>query len=765
MFSRRSLLAGAAAVGGIALTAQIPSSRSNSAPLRMIRGKPGWNQLALGPWGFATGLQFDASGLYAVCSTDVGGAYFAEAPAFRWRQVITPETLAASGCRCFGEDHPIGEGGYSDSAGVHAIAIAPSDGSRLYVTWEGYVLKSVDQGRRWTRTNLPRTKLLANGPESKKYGPKLVVDPINPDVVYLATMAGGIWRTLDGGERWSEVSAVTPKGVQNAWAVVCIDWSSASLQAQGVVRKSRVYFASTGNGFYRSNDGGDSFALIDAGVHSVSQLVIDSSGGVYCCDMGSGYLQRFENERFTRLVIRDLPGIYTVGVDPTDNKRLVAFSGNGFNSLSTDRGASWTYPRNAGVNKKNASSWDLVAEDVPALAQSEDFGLAASAVFRPGVPNELWCPLGIGIARCAYPDGDLSNANRPVFQSVSAGIETLVVRQILSAPGAMPIVGCWDRPLFRIADPDTYPATYGPDPVLRHAASLDFAKDNPSKLAALVFHWGRNPPGWSCYSDDAGTTWTRFEEQPLKVEGASMAMGREGNIVVFPQMNGTPTFTQDNGRTWAEMSFAPLGPAVQGSETGFGFGNNAQNRQIATHDGQSFFVYNYGSSDPAVSKSRVGIWRSETGEKWVRVHAGPIAPYATYHSTLKAAFGRTSHLFLAAGDVGGETNPADTDFMFSDDAGVSWKALRGFKEVKFFDFGKPASQGAYPAIYVLGYYRGRFSAWQCTDFDDMRREGNWTDLGLPNTVGFPTCLCADRNYYGRLFLGYSGFGAFYGNFA
>lgn len=730
----------------------------------MSRGKAGWNQLALGPWGFVIGLQFDASGAAAVCSTDVGGAYFAEAPAFRWRQVITPETLAASGCRCFGEDDPIGEGGFSDSAGVYAIAIAPSNKSRLYVTWEGHVLRSDDQGRSWVMTNLPRTKLLANGPESKKYGPKLMVDPLNSDVVYLATITGGVWRTLDGGGRWSEVAPVIPKGEKDAWSVICIDASSAPIQAPGPARKSRVYFASTGNGFYRSTDGGDSFALVDAGVDSVTQMVIDGAGSVYCCVAGGADLQRLENERFTPLPIRDLPGAYTLGIDPTDNNRLVVFSGAGFNSLSTDRGANWTYPRNAGVNKKNASSWDLIGEDLPALAQSEDFGLAASALFRPGVSNELWCPLGIGVVRCNYPDGDLSNTNRPVFRSVSAGIETLVVRQILSVPGAMPIVGCWDRPLFRIADPDVYPSTYGPDPVLRHAASLDYAKDDPSKLAALVFHWGRNPPGWSCYSNDAGKTWTRFQEQPLKVEGASMAMGRAGNIVVFPQMNAAPTVTLDNGRTWKDMSFGPLSAPAAGEETGFGFGNNAQNRQIATHDGRSFFVYNYGSSDQALSKARVGIWQSETGENWVRVHTGPVAPYATYHSTLKAAFGRTGHLFLAAGDVGGETNPAATDLMFSDDAGVSWKAVRGFKEVKFFDLGKPASDATYPAIYVLGYYQGHYSTWRCTDFDHSRRDGSWTDLGLPNTIGFPTCLSADRNYYGRLFLGYSGFGAFYGNF-
>jgi hypothetical protein len=594
----------------------------------------------------------------------------------------------------------------------------------------------------------------------------MVVDPANPNVVYFATMTGEIWRTLDAGETWTRVPGPAPQAQNDQqWAVIAVDPSSATIGSGNQIRKSKVYFASTDRGFHRSQDGGDTFSLLDQSVDRVSQLTIDNAGAVYCCEFDTGALKRWSNEAFTRIVIPDMPGVYTIGIDPADNKRMVAFSGDGFNSLSTDRGATWTYPRNAGVNRKTASSWDLVAEDVPSLGMSEDFGLAAGAVFRPGVANELWCPLGIGVVKCNYPDGDLSNSNRPVFRSVSAGIEELVVRQIVSAPGVMPIVGCWDRPLFRIVDPDVYPATYGPDPSLRHAASLDYAKDDPLKLAALVFHWGRNPADYSCYSDDGGASWRRFKEQPLQVEGASMAMGRAGNIVVFPQANSTPKFTLDNGRSWRNISFPSPGIPPAGKETGFGFGNNAQNRQIATHDGEYFYVYNYGSPDPAYNKGLVGIWRSETGEAWTRVHAGPVAAYATYHSTLRAVSGKPGHLFFAAGDVGGESNPAPTEFMFSNDAGTTWKPLRGFKEVKFFDVGKAAAEGAYPAIYVLGYFQGRFSVWRCIDFDPERRQGNWTDLGRPPTVNVATCLSADKNFFGRLFIGTAGSGAFYGNFA
>jgi hypothetical protein len=177
----------------------------------------------------------------------------------------------------------------------------------------------------------------------------------------------------------------------------------------------------------------------------------------------------------------------------------------------------------------------------------------------------------------------------------------------------------------------------------------------------------------------------------------------------------------------------------------------------------TFYVYNYG---PANAPALRGLWKSaDKGVTWFRVNSTAIAAFATYHSTLRCVFGKTGHLLFAAGDVGGPNNPAPTEFMFSSDGGVSFEAISGFKEVKYFDLGRAASASAYPAIYVLGYYRGAFGFYRCIDFNPSTRTGMWTNLGLPDSVDTATCVGADKNTYGRVYMGFVGTGYHYGNFA
>src|SRR4051812_5366063 len=100
------------------------------------------------------------------------------------------------------------------TASIGDLALAPSDprivwagtgeaNNRQSSTWGNGVYKSTDAGKTWTHMGLAETMHIG----------RVVVDPRNPDVVYVAA-AGRLWgpnkerglfKTTDGGKSWTNV--------------------------------------------------------------------------------------------------------------------------------------------------------------------------------------------------------------------------------------------------------------------------------------------------------------------------------------------------------------------------------------------------------------------------------------------------------------------------------------------------------------------------------------------------------------------------------
>src|SRR4051812_22591110 len=101
-----------------------------------------------------------------------------------------------------------------DVSSIGALAVAPSNGSivwagtgepfiRSHISVGNGVYKSTDAGRTWVKKGLD---------ESGRIG-RIVIDPTNPDIVYIAAQGHsygpqqqrGVFRTRDGGDTWERV--------------------------------------------------------------------------------------------------------------------------------------------------------------------------------------------------------------------------------------------------------------------------------------------------------------------------------------------------------------------------------------------------------------------------------------------------------------------------------------------------------------------------------------------------------------------------------
>jgi len=125
----------------------------------------------------------------------------------------------------------------------HAIAIDPNDDQHLYFTTnDGGLLVSRDGGGSWS--DLSANGLAARAPRGVGF------DPRNPRRIYVGGYTGnGFWRSSDGGRTWTQ-SFFGPPNVYSTQAVV--DPTDGT-----------VYVATLSMGVYRSNDYGATFTRID----------------------------------------------------------------------------------------------------------------------------------------------------------------------------------------------------------------------------------------------------------------------------------------------------------------------------------------------------------------------------------------------------------------------------------------------------------------------------------------------------------------------
>lgn len=105
--------------------------------------------------------------------------------------------------------------------GIDAVALDPQNDEKVYAavgmytnSWDpnnGAIVRSSDRGSTWSSTNLT-FKVGGNMP-GRGTGERLAVDPANSNVLYFGARSGnGLWRSTDGGVTFSKVSSFTAVG-------------------------------------------------------------------------------------------------------------------------------------------------------------------------------------------------------------------------------------------------------------------------------------------------------------------------------------------------------------------------------------------------------------------------------------------------------------------------------------------------------------------------------------------------------------------------
>lgn len=160
-----------------------------------------WKPMFIGGGGFVTGISISNDGLTKVARTDSAGAYIYNSTLNRWVSITSTNNLPA--------------GYVLGSAAVYEVRVCPSFSNRVYMMVNGFMFRSDDGAKTFNvLTGFPQVAYLTAVLSNDLYrltGPKMIIDPNNPNRVFVSTGADGLWMTTDGGNNsgvWSRVTGV-----------------------------------------------------------------------------------------------------------------------------------------------------------------------------------------------------------------------------------------------------------------------------------------------------------------------------------------------------------------------------------------------------------------------------------------------------------------------------------------------------------------------------------------------------------------------------
>jgi uncharacterized protein (TIGR03437 family) len=268
-------------------------------------------------------------------------------------------------------------------AEISALAVAPSGGAVLAAVPSGGAYRSLNGGAGWGPAN--------GGLESFALH-SLVYDPSNPNIVYAGSVNpfnandGSLLKSTDGGLQWQVLQTSAPF------------YAVAAHPSDG-----RTVVIGSGNGVFRSTDGGQSFQGIN-GDGEVIQRVVDLKFHpstpttlfvIVFDDLSTGFYEIFRSTDggadWTGSGPTAVP-LLDIAIDSNDPSRIYVAAGNGV-FRSTDGGGEYR-AANAGFPAEGVLVSSVA---VDANANSTVYASTSAGVFRSTDRADSWQSVDAGL--------------------------------------------------------------------------------------------------------------------------------------------------------------------------------------------------------------------------------------------------------------------------------------------------------------------------------------------------------------------------------
>ena len=234
-------------------------------------------------------------------------------------------------------------------APVRALTIDPQNPATIYAGTAGHGLyKSLDGGLRWT--------LYDFGTPAGAVFQSIAVEPVNSSVVYAGTDGsnqtngrGRIFKTIDGGGHWEDSWTNVPANVipQTIYSLIVDPRNVATIYA-GTINPERQGSTSDQAGVFKSTDGGRTWSGLPGiwgpSHRYIRSLVIDpmNTSNIYATSSYGDFWKSTDAGASGKASRLPSLGSYVLAIDPLHPSTLYAgeSAGNGI-FKSTDGGATW----------------------------------------------------------------------------------------------------------------------------------------------------------------------------------------------------------------------------------------------------------------------------------------------------------------------------------------------------------------------------------------------------------------------------------------
>jgi photosystem II stability/assembly factor-like uncharacterized protein len=247
--------------------------------------------------------------------------------------------------------------GLYDAGQIGAVRIHPANPDIVWVAANGDVFKpgaergvfkTTDGGKTWRKTLFISDAVGATDVE---------IQPGNPDVVYAwmsrlerkpwtiisGSRAGGFYRSTDGGERFTKITAGLPSEL--------IGKGNLAVTAAKPDRIYALIEALPGGGFYRSDDGGGTWTLVNRQPSLVQRpfyyttLGADPTNAEVVYAGAEGFFKSTDAGRSFTTLRTPHGDNHDIWISPQDGNVMVQANDGGAN-VSLDGGRTWSTQRN-----------------------------------------------------------------------------------------------------------------------------------------------------------------------------------------------------------------------------------------------------------------------------------------------------------------------------------------------------------------------------------------------------------------------------------
>ncbi len=677
-----------------------------------------WDSVAIGGGGFVSAVipsKTESGVVYA--RTDVGGAYRWDKTTGKWLPLLDWVSEAETGL-----------------LGVESLAVDPKNAAVVYLSagisyfnnGKSAILRSTDYGKTFTTTDVSsQFKIHGNG-MGRQNGEKLVVDPGSSNVLYVGTRWNGVFKSTNYGASWTRMTALnvttTPNEAGISFVLPDPGRVSGGVAQRLLVGVSR--FGSAGPSFYRSNDGGNSFAAVTGAPTALmpQRAALDGNGNVYVTyangagphahwsqpepmDQGQIWKYNTTSGAWTNVTPAGVTRAFSgISVDPVNKQRLVASTVNTYLQqgdaygdrifVSTNGGASWTDVVQRGFAKNNAGvSW----------VNGKAIHWAGLIEFDPFDARAVWVTSGNGIFKTADINQTTTTWNFNV-----KGLEETVPLNLVSIPGGplVSVIGDYDG--FRHTDVTQYAPIHTPN--IGTTTGLAVASSN----TATMVRAGNQ----MYYSTNQGVNWARSPvingvkgQVALSANGATLLHSPEAGNVTYRSLNFGASWSSVGGLS--AVGLRPTADPVNSSK---------------------FYAYNNGvmmvSLDGGVSFAARGTMAGG-GSNLIR-----LAP------------GREGDVWVALYG-GGLTR--------STNSGTSFTKLSSVSDCGAVGFGKADAGQIYPTVFIWGTVNGVRGVHRSLDAGAtwVRVNDDAHEYGGPANGQF---VLGDMNTFGTVYMSTAGRG-------